>query len=305
MVSLASQNRSQNMSELKIVTVEAGTVSFRQMGRGQRKILFFHGFPGSSLQIQVFEKWVESHNLEIICFDRPGYNRTVLKTQAPLEATVQIAKELLDQLNWKSCELVCVSGGTPAGLAFAHRFQDQVSKVHVVSGLTPLQDPDIKFHIPQISLCALRLLPLIPGRLIQRSFGFQRSSKPSGQSHRMLNFFLPSSEADRSLLNDKSVQEILQHSLFEALSQEALGPKLDAQVFLSKWDSDLQQLRRPVHFWHGEEDQIISHAIVQRLSRRIPNSTFHLVEAEGHFSLPVRKLGDILEALHCSPMPSF
>ncbi|MBL7556440.1 MAG: alpha/beta hydrolase [Bdellovibrionaceae bacterium] len=93
-----------------------GKVSYRRLGNGPRKILFFHGFPGSSKQIDIFKNEVEKLGLDVLCFDRPGYYHTEIKTSDTLSVTTDIAMELVSMLGWTDFEIVTVSGGTPFGI---------------------------------------------------------------------------------------------------------------------------------------------------------------------------------------------
>jgi pimeloyl-ACP methyl ester carboxylesterase len=285
------------MYELQQVGLSFGNVSFRSIGSGKRKILFFHGFPGSSLQIQVFEKWLQVFDLEVLCFDRPGYNRTDIHLKSGIAANALIAENLMDRFGWEEMDVFTVSGGTPAGLYSSARLPERVRSVHVISGLGALHLGEIKTHFPRTSLSALKLLPWIPGFVIQSCLGFKADTQSSNSSHRILQYLLPGSEEDQSLFVHEEVRQSLQLSLYEALFQKAKGPKLDAKDFLSSWGAELNRLKAPVHFWHGENDQIIPFQIAKEMSARVANSSFNLVPNEGHFSLPVRQLGEILNRI--------
>lgn len=59
----------------------------------------------------------------------------------------------------------------------------------------------------------------------------------------------------------------------------------------------VQEIRVPVHVWHGREDANFHPALSRDLSNRIPGARFTLVDNEGHFSLPIRRVRDVLDAL--------
>jgi pimeloyl-ACP methyl ester carboxylesterase len=79
------------MSPLQLTDLKNHKVSYRKIGNGPRKILFFHGFPGSSSQIRLFESSLSLHSIEVLCFDRPCYNQTSFLSTDMMQETLQIA----------------------------------------------------------------------------------------------------------------------------------------------------------------------------------------------------------------------
>lgn len=281
------------MSELKVEMLKHGQVSYRKSGHGARKILFFHGFPGSSLQIQIFDNWVQSRDLEVLCFDRPGYHQTARSSKGHLDDTAKIAAELMGKLDWVTCEVFAVSGGAPSGLCFSAQYPERVSRTHIVSGMVPLRLLQLHRHFSPASLVALRLLPHIPGAVIEKFFGV-KSKHLSPKSQKTMQYFLPGSKADEEILLRTEVEEVLRVSLVEALRQRGAGPKMDARLFLAPWHQRLASFAGPVNFWHGEEDRIIRHQAVKEFAATLQNASVDLVLKQGHFSLPIEHMGQIL-----------
>ena len=58
----------------------ARTVSYRLRGSGSRRVLFFHGFFGSSAQIDFFDSVLADLDLQVLALDRPGYGESSAKT---------------------------------------------------------------------------------------------------------------------------------------------------------------------------------------------------------------------------------
>ncbi len=285
------------MFPLQILKLESGQVSYRKLGQGKRKIIFYHGFPGSSSQIEIFQNMVDTLDLEVLCFDRPGYNQTTIGVGRgdSLPVCNQIATSLMRSLDWKTCEVVTVSGGTPAGLSLAMAHPECVQCVHVISGLGAITHHKLRPHFPRFSRFTLQLLPWIPGGWLQKVLGFDAQTGTSNSEHPLMQFLFPGSQADRELLNQQTVQKSLRLGLFEALQQKGLGPQMDAKSFVSNWGKMIHQIQVPVYFWHGEDDRIIPHQIALEMSQLISKAEFELIQNEGHFSLPVRKLAEILK----------
>jgi hypothetical protein len=53
----------------------------------------------------------------------------------------------------------------------------------------------------------------------------------------------------------------------------------------------------PVRLWHGKEDRAFAVRLAHDVANRLPNCTARFVENEGHYSLPIRHMGEILRDL--------
>ena len=273
--------------ELKNTQTSFGPVSYRRVGNGPRKAFYFHGFPSSSAEIRIFEHFADAIGLEIICFDRPGYNDTRIKTSTMLDATVGITIELSQQHAWKTFEVVATSGGTPYGLHVAGRFPKQVKAVRVICGLGNIADPKVRKYFPKASYIAMKALPHISGNIINAALNLTLNNQDPQQRSPLMQFFFPSSTADDKCILETGAAPHLRANLLEAMKQGGLGPKQDARVYTADWGSQLGRLEMPVAFWHGDDDKIVPHRISEFNSSMIKNSRYERVPNEGHMSLPI------------------
>lgn len=282
------------MIELRHAQVTSGPVSYRLLGEGSRKILFFHGFPGSSSQIALFQSSLKEQDIQVLCYDRPGYNKSFAATQDMLNATMKVANELTSQLGWKKFEVVTVSGGTPYGISYATYFPDKVLAVRVICGMGYIQNPEVKKYFKGLQLFSLQTLRYIPGSLLKKIVSPKKKKRHSNKRSRLFEFFYPTSTSDRDVIIEKSLGNSLAFTIVEALSQNAAGPIADSQVFLSNWGAELHRLSVPIQFWHGDQDLVISSEVSRVMADLIPHSRFHLIANEGHLSLPIRRTNEIL-----------
>lgn len=286
-----------------------GSISYRKIGNGKRKVLFFHGFPGSSAQLRLFESFAEKLDLEALCFDRPGYYKTSFPADLAkchsadelIAPTLRAAQDLIRLYNWNKYEIVTVSGGTPFGLSLALDEQlkntNRVIQIRVICGMGYLKHPKIRPHFPLKSQFGLLLLPQLPGPMIQKFIQKAMVQKPAHQKNKRLPFmeyFFPSSEADNKCLVQTNGVAVLNQNLLEAVNQGAVGPKVDARVFLSDWGRNLKQLKTPVFFWHGDEDPLLKPEISETMATLLPQAGYRLVRNEGHLSLPILRAEEIM-----------
>jgi pimeloyl-ACP methyl ester carboxylesterase len=281
------------MDTAALAQTSIGPVSYRLLGTGSRKLLFFHGFPGSSSQISLFNSNFKNLDLQVLCFDRPGYNQTDIKSKDSLKDTIQISKELMQQLQWPQAEVIALSGGTPYGIALALQYPQLIKAVRVVCGLGYLRNPQIKKYFSFFSLTSMHLLPFVPGRLLQKIIVPTKRTQSKKRSQ-VFEFFYPTSKSDQETIQARNLGENLDFALVEAMNLLGRGPKLDTKAFFSNWGQEIDQLKVPIHFWHGDEDLVISMNVSIIMSKLIPHAHFTAVPGEGHISLPTRKLGEIL-----------
>ena len=277
-----------------------GPVSYRQAGTGRRKILFFHGFPGSSAQISLFNRSIIDLDIEVLCFDRPGYNNTKIHTakniQNTLSEVLTISQELIQLKNWNQVEIVTISGGTPYGLSLALHHPHLVSEVRVACGLGYLQNNFIRKYFSFLKLLTLKILPQTPSFILEKIIAPQVKKTPqSAAQNKIFEIFYPRSKADAQVSSQLHIQQSIQLGLAEALRQHSYGPKNDSIVFLSDWGKNLNQITVPVHFWHGTEDLVISPHVSEVMQQLTPDSKLTLVPQEGHLSLPIRQMNKILQ----------
>jgi pimeloyl-ACP methyl ester carboxylesterase len=278
-----------------LVTIEGVPVSFRRIGAGSRKILFFNGFSGSSTQIEFFRPYLDSSKLEVICVDRPGYFKSGVPTASnQLEATTIILEKFLTQLGWQTCELFSVSGGTPFLFSFLRTFPERVSHAIVMSGLGPFNSPAFAGILKTESRLSLRFIGLIPAVILRRIL--KVSGEPAvGLFARGLEKLLALSPPDlQALQKNPWAVEVLNTALEEGYRQNGLGPQRDAKAFLIPWTIERGNYSGGLEVWHGEEDFVLPIAMAEKVASLFSGAKLHRVEKEGHYSMAIHQIGRIL-----------
>ncbi len=275
------------------VTGANGTrVSFRRVGTGPKKVLFFHGFPGSSAQVEFFRPYVDKLGLEVLGFDRPGYGTSEPVGDDQFGQTSRVSKALLAHLGWNNCHAISVSGGTPFLFALMQTFPELMTHVSIVSGLGPIATPGFEGLLPWKSKLGLRLFPKIPSHWFATAITATLGN-PRLQSFNPVRFFLPMSKADAEVLQVPPAIDILTCALREAFHQKGTGPRRDAIAYLSPWKPETGSYTGSIDFWHGDEDIVLPAAIARRVSSFIPSAKLHILSNEGHYSLGIRQLESI------------
>jgi pimeloyl-ACP methyl ester carboxylesterase len=265
-------------------------------------VVYCHGFPSSRLEVRIAHAAAVQARLRLIAPDRPGFGRSDPSPGRRLVDWPDDVAALLQHLAIERYAALGVSGGAPYALACAARHPQQMSEVTLVAGLGPIHEPALARGLPWHGRLA-RSLVLHSPALARLFFALLvlglRCAAPA-----LLEFFVRYlSPADQAALADAAVREALLVSFREAARQGAHGWAKDFAIYARPWGFTLSEVRVPVHLWHGNQDKIVAPAIAQHLASVLPHCHTHFLPGEGHYSLPLRHMHDILGALVSTESP--
>ena len=72
---------------------------------------------------------------------------------------------------------------------------------------------------------------------------------------------------------------------------------MDAQIYAQPWGFVVEDVRVPVRLWHGIEDRAFAVRLAEEIANRFPNCKARFIPNEGHYSLAIRHMREILEDL--------
>jgi pimeloyl-ACP methyl ester carboxylesterase len=110
----------------------------------------------------------------------------------------------------------------------------------------------------------------------------------------LLKFLQP---CDAGVLRDVSAFEACFESQRQAWRASADGLLIDAEIYARPWEFPLEEIHLPVRLWHGKKDRSFHWKLAESLGKRLPCCQTRLVEEEGHYSLPIRHMREILDGL--------
>jgi len=102
---------------------------------------------------------------------------------------------------------------------------------------------------------------------------------------------------DAASLEDSVAFEACFESQRRAWRASVKGLIADVEIFGKPWGFRLEDVDVPVQLWHGTKDRAFSIQLAQEVAARLPNCTARYVEDEGHYSLPIRHVREILADL--------
>lgn len=266
-------------------------VFYRVYGDGKHKFFFHHGFPGSSLQAGFIAPFTQKLDVSVCSFDRPGYGNSDFDAKIGFEQVADTVGAIARALGWKRYHQFAVSGGTPFALAASSL--PGTTSCSLVGPLGPIHRREFRRHLPLPTRLLMRLTNPLPSAWLDRPVrvwqdAFNKEPEKSLRESSVL------SAKDKEILLSPANQQKLQLSMDEAFRQGPQGPHHDVRLFQRPWRFRLEQLRCPVHLWHGTDDKILPARFSELLKEMIPNSTLNMVEGEGHYSLPIGGIEQIV-----------
>jgi pimeloyl-ACP methyl ester carboxylesterase len=262
-------------------------------------LVYFHGTPGSRLDLSFGEAAAERAGVRIVSFDRPGYGGS---TAAPfgLAAVARDTGVVADHLGLSRFATLGQSGGGPFALGAAAVLGNRVTRVGVTSGAAPFQlVPGALDRLDENDQAAHAHLPGDPEAAARGfSAGFEplRDLLQATDEEAAAGFEPFLSTSDVAVMSDPAVRAASIGSMREGLRNGTEGGGWDNVAWIGAWDIDLDEVRCPVFLWFGDEDRMASMAGGEWLNDNLHDA--HLVRraGEGHLGF-VTHFDDVLDAL--------
>ncbi|MGK5169075.1 alpha/beta fold hydrolase [Geodermatophilus sp. CPCC 205761] len=262
---------------------------------GGSAVLYFHGTPSSRLEATIgLDDVADRLGLRILAPDRPGIGESQLRAYQVRDYP-GIVSAFLDVLAIEEVSVVGVSGGGRYACACAAALGPRVRRLALVASTA---SPDL----PGVRRTWGRQDRLLYGLAVRAPWLFRALMAKLSRDLRRdptaaLKLFPPLSAPDQDVLADPGVSQALQGVLREALRHGTRGVTHDFALEARPWGVDLRQIRVPVDVWFGEEDTIVAPAQGRLLAAATPGANVCSVPGEGHLSLRVRRMVDVLQRL--------
>jgi len=263
-------------------------------------VVYFHGTPGSRLDVCFGEQLAAERGVRLVAFDRVGYGGC---TPAPfgLATNAADAHAVADGLGVARFTTLGMSGGGPGALAAAAVSGGRVIRAGIASGAGPFERvPGALDELDDNDRGAVSLLPGDPVAAASAfAAGFDALAElagVSGGSGVVAAFADLLSSRDGELLQDRRYASAFEETMHEALRQGTSGAGWDNVSWIGRWDIDLSAIRCPVLLWYGSDDRLAPPAHGEWLSENLPQARLVLRDGEGHLGI-YEHLGEMLDAL--------
>jgi pimeloyl-ACP methyl ester carboxylesterase len=282
----------------KTFTLSTGqTFGYLEMGNPKGPgCVFFHGFPGSSRQILVIRHLEVFEKFRVIAVDRPGFGDSSFSPKRNIVEIADLVGELTEHLGLPKFHLIGVSGGAPSAFIVGDRLRSRVLSLTSICGLGPLYEPVFFERMSSWEksfLLLARFSPFMASRILGKAHAeLQKGRLPPRE--RMLRLFPPE---DVDVISNAEIRAVFRESMGHAFKQGSMGVAVEMKVFQQDWKIQDWKFPFPVHLWHGEKDTLVPPEHSRFLHERIGGSHLHMLETEGHYSLPILRIEEILKPI--------
>ncbi len=262
-----------------------------------RPLFYLHGLPGSRYECQLVDSPAREAGVSVIAPDRPGYGLTAPRHDRSLRAWTRDIAALADRLAIDRFCVVGVSGGGPCALACAHEMPERVTAVGLVAGLGPVYETPLRAALgwpARLGFYLANTTPALFELLVGRPVARLARTRPELLIRLVANI---NGGPDRQILLQPHILRAFRISIQACFQQGTLGSMQDLQLFRQPWGFELGNVRQQVTLWHGEADKVVPPGHSIHMHHRLPNSSLDIVPQEGHFSLPLKHISDILETV--------
>lgn len=255
-------------------------------------IFFFHGFPGSRLQVGDFHTVAHIKHCRFFGIDRPGMGLSSFNKQHSLLSWADDMRELADFLKIEKFSIIAHSGGAPYALACAHKIPERISHIALVSALPPTTLPETKIGTPlgyRIINVLVRNIPGVAWLLMQ----LQRHVLLNPNIFKKVIQQLP--ESDRLIFQRSNQMNRMLSSSKEAFNQGVRGAAYEFRLLLKDWGFDLESIHTPVTIWQGALDRQTSLSHAELYKRKLANASLNVCDNEAHVSVLYNQIEEIID----------
>jgi pimeloyl-ACP methyl ester carboxylesterase len=286
-----------NLLNQTITLKDGRTLGFAEKGSLSGKPVFhFNGYPGSRLEITLIDDNILNKlNVRLIGIDRPGMGISDFKKGRSILDWPDDILELANYLNLKKFAVEGVSGGSPYSLVCAFKIPEYLTSCAVIGGIGPMDFKEVVrshalYFIIKHFYFLLRISMYFQGRTASNVKKMELKWKKSFNK-------LP--QADQRILNDPLRLSMFLEEGAEAFRQGSKGVSYEGKLYTYPWQFKLEDIKvdLKVYLFHGESDTIVPISIAKSVSKLIPNCTNVFYPNEGHYSVPINHIQEILKCL--------
>jgi pimeloyl-ACP methyl ester carboxylesterase len=261
-------------------------------------VFHFHGSSSSRLEVSLMASVAEQHGVLLIGLDRPGYGLSDPKPRGRVLDWPSDVVEAADQLGISRLAVDGLSAGGAYALACAYQIPTRLTTCGLISSIPP--GPLMRQAGPAWTQLTWWIGERLPGLIGIFSQLVIKDQAPSlAEAEKML--IRPSrfiSDGDHRALQDAVLRTGIAQAYIESLRSGGRGDRESAVTLLSPWGFTPQQVQfERLFIWHGEDDRVVPVAPLRLLSQQLAHCSARFYPGEGHFSLIVNHIEEILETL--------
>jgi len=260
--------------------------------------LFHNGTPTAATPWPLLFDTAAQRGLRTITYSRPGYAASSPHPGRSVTDAVPDVVAILDQIGAGTFVTMGWSGGAPHALACAALLPDRCLAAVSGAGVAPYPAEGLDWLAGMGEDNVTEFKLALEGEAAIRPVTLEHAEQLATVQPREVADALGTvaSDVDRAALTG-AYAEYAAEMFHRAMSSGIEGWIEDDMAFTKPWGFDLTAITVPVAVWQGGQDLMVPFAHGEWLAAHIPGAEPHLYHDEGHLSLGLAKLGDILDDL--------
>ena len=262
-------------------------LSYRDYGQniGAPLLFYFHGTPGSRLELGLCDQESCDSGFRVIAVDRPGMGRSSYYSGRRITHWPKDVEQLAAALGYadKSFGIIGLSGGGPYAAVCAARIPHRLTHVAIVSGHPPL---DACGTCPGNQDKLIEIITRRP-KLGQAALGVvdRRLDRKPDETIKMMSKNWSAADRKLMLCNRKNYCQLIAN-LREATRCGIDGITKDIRLLGSCWGFCLSEICGvPVSIWQGKCDPVVTPSMGRYWHRNIAGSELIADPRAGHVTM--------------------
>ena len=245
-------------------------------------VIHLHGTPGSRLTYDYADGPARDLGVRVIAPDRPGVGLSSARPGYSIDDVAHDIAALADGLGLDRFGMVAWSGGGPYALAAAATLGDRLSGVAMVAPAGLLDTRAARKSMAALDRAGWLLSTYVPalGAPLLGS-AMRWTLKHPVNATKSFAAKLPRAEMELLATLPPEVEGPIIGSA-EAGRQGGRGIVDDYRAISQPWSFAPEEVRVPMHFWHGDVDQYVPLHVSEELAVRVPDAQLTVLEGGGH-----------------------
>ena len=274
-------------------------LGYREYGQADGPpVFYFHGTPGSRLELALCDVEASQSGLRVISIDRPGMGRSSYQGCRRIVDWPCQVEQFADALGYggQPFGVIGMSGGAPYATACAAKIPHRLTHVAIVSGHAPLCAPGT---CPGNQDELIKLVSRRP-RLSKMVFGLigRRLQRKPDKIVKMISKKWTAADRRLILCNPRRYRQLIAN-LQEASRCGPAGVVKDIRLLACNWGFRLSDIAGvPVSIWQGCCDKTVTPSMARYFQQRIAGSELIYDCKAGHVTMLKTHIREILSRFY-------
>jgi pimeloyl-ACP methyl ester carboxylesterase len=262
------------------------------------RLILHTGTPGAAVPYGPLIDTAAQHGLQLVTYSRPGYAHSDPRpNRSVVEAATDVAT-ILDALGADTFVTIGWSGGGPHALSCAATLSSRCLAAATIAGVAPYSAEGLDWLAGQGEENVEEFAAALRGeKALNKWLGEAAEDMAHVRADdvaAVLGDLM--SDVDKAALTAEYAEWVAA-SFRKAVSGGVEGWCEDDLAFLRPWGFDLAAISRPVAIWQGGQDHMVPFAHGEWLAAHIPTARPHLLQGDGHLSIGVGRLPEVVAEL--------